>query len=282
MPPGAYAPVSSPPAPSQFLATQSDTAGLENNDRVARFARLAAQMGTMPPQVEQLWLPPGSVSTIAGPVPVVRATFDEKVFFDFDQATPRPEANWVLDLMAENMKRDVPDAALTVLGHTDAIGAPDYNVDLSRRRASAVLSALVERGVNPAQLSTVAIGEAQPVAPNDTPDGRARNRRVEFMVSASEAANLSAVQQHAVPARFFVVNRAGPVHRVPVTNVVEVLRPDPRRSADQGIFLQPAMELHLKAPEPAAGIPVATAPVQPAKPDNTPPVQVRKAEPVEP
>jgi hypothetical protein len=113
-------------------------------------------------------------------------------------------------VIAENMKRDVPDAALTVLGHTDAIGSDAYNIDLSRRRAEAVMRALVARGVNPDQLSEVAIGKRQPIAPNDTAEGRALNRRVEFMISPALSANLAAVQQRFVPARYFEIGLAPP------------------------------------------------------------------------
>jgi hypothetical protein len=65
------------------------------------------------------------------------------------------------------------------------------------------MQALTWRGVNPNQLSVVAIGKAQPIAPNADPAGRARNRRVEFMISGSEAANLSVVSHRRVNRDFF-------------------------------------------------------------------------------
>jgi hypothetical protein len=166
--------------------------------------------GITAPRVDQLMLPPGSVDFMSGPVPVVRVVFPERAFFAFNMAVPLPSATPILDVIAENMKRDVPDAALTVLGHTDAVGTDAYNIDLSRRRAEAVMEALAARGVNPAQLSEVAIGKRQPIAPNDTAEGRALNRRVEFMVSPALSANLAAVQQRVVPASYF---QAGPVQR---------------------------------------------------------------------
>ena len=101
------------------------------------------------------------------------------------------------------MKGDVPDAALTVLGHTDAIGTDAYNIALSRRRAESVMAALAARGVNPAQLSEVAIGKRQPIAPNDTAAGRALNRRVEFLISPALSANLAAVQQYVASESYF-------------------------------------------------------------------------------
>lgn len=204
--PGAYSRPSGP-----VLATQDETAGIEEQDRIARFRRLASMQGVIQPQVDRVLLPPGSTSTMSGPVPVVRVVFPERTFFAFDSAVPLPASGPILDVIAENMRRDVPDAALTVLGHTDAVGTNAYNIDLSRRRAAAVISALVARGVNPDQLSAVAIGKRQPIAPNDTDEGRALNRRVEFLVSPGLSANLAAVQQRVVPAALFRMRAPDPV-----------------------------------------------------------------------
>ena len=217
----------------QTLATQDQTAGIENSDRINRFRRLAAMQGIMAPTVEQLSLPPNSVSYMNGPVPVVRVVFDEKAFFDFNSAVPRPESGPLLDLIAENMRRDVPDAALTVLGHTDAVGTDAYNIELSKRRAANVMAALVQRGVNPDLLSEVAIGKAQPIAPNDTADGRARNRRVEFLVSSGLGANLAAVQQRYIDNRFFSTadGRPAPVRRAVVAEVLKMRITDEDRRA---------------------------------------------------
>jgi outer membrane protein OmpA-like peptidoglycan-associated protein len=124
-----------------------DTIGIEHQDRVNRFARLAHMAGIRPPEVDEMQLGAGQVPGFNYPIPVVRVRFEERVFFDFDKYTVRPEAERVLDLMAENMKRDVPDAQLTVLGHTDAIGSDQYNDDLSGRRAASVIQQLYARDV---------------------------------------------------------------------------------------------------------------------------------------
>ncbi|WP_157999419.1 OmpA family protein [Nitrospirillum viridazoti] len=187
------------------LQSLPQTIGLEHQDRVNRFNRLAQLNGIAPPRIDQLQVPPGMLPGLTYPVPVVRVTFDEKVFFDFNKDILRPEAEPVLDVIAQNMRRDVPDASLLVLGHTDAIGSDAYNIDLSRRRAQTVLEGLIRRGVDPRQLSTVAIGKNQPTAPNSTEEGRARNRRVEFMISASAPANLRLVQQRRINKDFLAV-----------------------------------------------------------------------------
>jgi len=184
----------------------------EEQDRVTRFQRLADQSNVTRPTVTETTLPPGSVDFMQGPVPVVRVVFPEKAFFAFDSATPLPESSRILDVIADNMKHDVPDAALTVLGHTDAVGTDAYNIDLSRRRARAVMEALVARGVPASQLTEVAIGKRQPLAPNDNPEGRALNRRVEFLISPATSANLAAVQQVVVPASYLRLSRVEDVH----------------------------------------------------------------------
>ena len=68
-------------------------------------------------------------------------------------------------------------------GHTDATGNPDFNQTLSHSRALAVKRYLTERGVPPDRIEAVGLGSIEPIAPNDSPDGRAQNRRTELVVS---------------------------------------------------------------------------------------------------
>jgi outer membrane protein OmpA-like peptidoglycan-associated protein len=209
------------PSQTPQLYTQAQMMGLEDSDRINRFQRLAAEDGVEPPLVEQVYAPSGTVTGALGPVPVVKLTFDEGVFFAFNQDTPLPSSAAVLALIAQNMQKDVPDAAITIIGNTDAIGSDAYNDDLSERRAVNVMKLLAEDGVNPIQMTTVAVGDRQPVASNATPDGRARNRRVEFLISASVQANLAAVQyQHVDPAYFATSSSIAPTPGMtPAANV---------------------------------------------------------------
>ncbi|MFT8827794.1 OmpA family protein [Acetobacter syzygii] len=193
------------------ISTQDQMASTEEQDRVARFNRLADANDVARPTIKEISLPPGSVDFMQGSVPVVRVVFPERAFFAFDSDVPLPQSQGILDVIADNMKHDVPDAALTILGHTDAVGTDGYNIDLSRRRARAVIRALIERGVNPDQLTEVAIGKRQPIASNATTDGRALNRRVEFLISPAMSANLAAVQQYVVPKSYLSLAKADDV-----------------------------------------------------------------------
>ncbi len=122
-----------------------------------------------------------------GGVPVTSLTYDSRVFFDFDQDQPRAGAGAVLDALAQRLKRE-PDTHAAVLGHTDAVGGDAYNMTLSRRRAETVVRELEARGVAGGRLRAIGIGKREPVAADDTEAGRARNRRVEFLISPSARA----------------------------------------------------------------------------------------------
>jgi outer membrane protein OmpA-like peptidoglycan-associated protein len=102
------------------------------------------------------------------------------IHFDFDEATLRPESEPVLRQLLEALQAG-PTTAVTVEGHTDAMGAEEYNHDLSQRRAQAVVDWLVAAGLDRSRLTPVGRGEAVPLADNATADGRALNRRVEVI-----------------------------------------------------------------------------------------------------
>jgi outer membrane protein OmpA-like peptidoglycan-associated protein len=81
---------------------------------------------------------------------------------------------------------EFPDASLTIEGHTDSYGADDANLTLSVKRAEAVSAYLMENGtISPTQLSSVGFGETRPIANNETPDGRRKNRRIDVIVYPS-------------------------------------------------------------------------------------------------
>ena len=116
------------------------------------------------------------------PTPVVRKKIVLRgVNFDFDKAAIRADAAPILREAATILSEN-PSVQVSVEGHTDFVGSDGYNLKLSLQRASAVKGFLAKQGVAEGRLSTRGFGESQPVASNDTGDGRAQNRRVELKV----------------------------------------------------------------------------------------------------
>jgi outer membrane protein OmpA-like peptidoglycan-associated protein len=85
-----------------------------------------------------------------------------------------------------------PGLALQIEGHTDSVGNDEFNQQLSERRANSVRDFLAEQGVPASSMTARGLGKTQPVASNDTPDGRQRNRRVELVVNGDEIGNTTA------------------------------------------------------------------------------------------
>ena len=172
-----------------------DTIRTEHTDRVNRLTRLSHKFNAPLPTQEDLQVATGKVPGANFPVPVIRLRYQEQTFFDFNKADIRPESAKILDVLAEQMNRDLPDTSLVILGHTDSVGTDEYNTQLSVQRAAAVMKELAKRGVSLEQISTVGIGESQPVTTNASESGRALNRRVEFLLSRFAEANYVAIEQ---------------------------------------------------------------------------------------
>ncbi len=105
--------------------------------------------------------------------------------FSFDSAKLMPSADTELNPVAAFAKK-YPEADIEVIGHTDNIASENYNLKLSEKRAEAVKSWLVENGVNDYRIKTKGMGKTQPIASNDTGQGRAQNRRVEVHYTVRE------------------------------------------------------------------------------------------------
>jgi len=111
-----------------------------------------------------------------------RLSLNDSIHFDTGLDTIKPESHGVLGQVAALLVQHAELKAIRVEGHTDNVGAADYNKDLSARRAASVVRYLVAHGVEAKRLRAAGYGYDKPIASNETALGRARNRRVEFTI----------------------------------------------------------------------------------------------------
>lgn len=139
--------------------------------------------------VQGLFQELGSAAEVTATEEGVTVRLDGRVLFLTGDANVKPQARPALDRVAGLLRRYTFD--LYILGHTDAepIQTAQFpsNWELSGARASAVLRYLAERGASPQRLVAVGFADSRPLAPNGTPEGRSRNRRVEFVFKAPES-----------------------------------------------------------------------------------------------
>ena len=111
---------------------------------------------------------------------------DERALnFDFDKSNVKPQYYELLNNLKDFIEQN--NYEVTIVGHTDSVGSNQYNFGLSRRRAESVKAKLLEFGLAEERIVGIeAMGEEQPVATNDTNEGRAQNRRVEFKLIQRE------------------------------------------------------------------------------------------------
>lgn len=114
------------------------------------------------------------------PPPPAKIVTLEGTNFDFNKSTLKPEGKKKLDMAVKAMK-DQPSLHVTIEGHTDSIGSPEYNQKLSERRAQSAKDYIVSQGGDGSRISTIGFGETKPIADNKTEEGRAKNRRVDVL-----------------------------------------------------------------------------------------------------
>ena len=105
----------------------------------------------------------------------------KNIYFDFDKTTLKPESFVELDKVVEFLMAN-PSVEIEIAGHTDSKGSDDYNLNLSQGRSQSVVDYLNSQGIDSYSLSAHGYGETRPIDTNDTDEGRASNRRVEFTV----------------------------------------------------------------------------------------------------
>jgi outer membrane protein OmpA-like peptidoglycan-associated protein len=111
--------------------------------------------------------------------------FKEKVLFAYDRSDLNATAKTNLDKL-KNILLKYPETNITVIGHTDSKGSDSYNQTLSESRATAVTNYASQNGIDKARLTAIGKGETDPIATNDTEEGSASNRRVEFVITAND------------------------------------------------------------------------------------------------
>jgi outer membrane protein OmpA-like peptidoglycan-associated protein len=111
--------------------------------------------------------------------------FNSKILFGFDRSDLANSAQGNLNDLVTILNK-YPDTNIEIQGHTDNAGTDDYNQGLSERRASSVSAYIRGKGIGNARISIKGFGESAPKYTNDTEDGRALNRRVDFLITANE------------------------------------------------------------------------------------------------
>jgi len=124
---------------------------------------------------------PREISIRLNPVQVGASTTLKNIFFEINSWQLKEESGTQLDEMAQFMFNN-PDVTMEVIGHTDRTGSESYNIDLSRKRAEAVVQELLKRKVKPYRIKGKGVGYSMPVGDNDSEEGRSANRRTEFQV----------------------------------------------------------------------------------------------------
>lgn len=128
-------------------------------------------------------------ATLLAPLVYEKHAVSATALFDFDKDLLKDQGKAELQNLADAISaKGIQIVDIDVVGHTDSIGAEDYNQGLSERRAMAVKEYIASRGVDATIIDVSGKGESEPVASNDTDEGRAMNRRVEIHVGTSQRA----------------------------------------------------------------------------------------------
>jgi outer membrane protein OmpA-like peptidoglycan-associated protein len=125
----------------------------------------------------------------------IAVTFDSGILFAVDQSALQPGGQQNLRELAASLD-EYEGTEVLVVGHTDSTGADDYNQSLSVRRADSARTFLLGAGLEASRVVAVGRGEMEPIATNDTTDGRQQNRRVEIAIFASEEMQEEMLSQH--------------------------------------------------------------------------------------
>ena len=115
----------------------------------------------------------------------IKVEFNERILFAFSKSDIGDSAKVNLNKLVSALNK-YPNTNIEVQGHTDSRGTDEYNMGLSVRRATTVANYLIANGIAAGRVTTKGFGESAPAYSNDTPEGMAQNRRVEFLITAND------------------------------------------------------------------------------------------------
>ncbi|MEO5501731.1 MAG: OmpA family protein [Ginsengibacter sp.] len=124
----------------------------------------------------------------------IKVEFNEKILFDFSKSDIGDAAKVNLNKLVAVLNK-YPNTNIEVQGHTDSRGTEEYNMGLSERRATTVANYLIANGIASGRITTKGFGESAPAYTNDTQEGMAQNRRVEFLITANDKMKADAKTQ---------------------------------------------------------------------------------------
>jgi outer membrane protein OmpA-like peptidoglycan-associated protein len=115
----------------------------------------------------------------------IKITFSSGIMFDINRAVLKDQYRGELSELAAILNK-YEDTNILLEGHTDSTGTEEYNLELSKKRSQSVGNYLATQNVNPTRFTIMGYGESQPIASNETSEGRTQNRRVEVAIYANE------------------------------------------------------------------------------------------------
>jgi outer membrane protein OmpA-like peptidoglycan-associated protein len=124
----------------------------------------------------------------------IKVEFNEKILFAFSKSDLGDSAKNNLNKLVAILNQ-YPNTNIEIQGHTDSRGTDEYNMGLSQRRANTVRDYLASHGIAGTRVTTRGFGESAPAYSNDTPEGMAQNRRVEFLITANDQMKAEAKKQ---------------------------------------------------------------------------------------
>lgn len=155
-----------------FLVAACETAPEETMATAGEGASTGTDSGTGVSSAAQ----PVQAGPMAGSQEDLVTNVGDRVFYDFDKAVLKPEAQRTLERQASWLKQN-PRVTLSIEGHADERGTREYNLALGERRATAVKNFLVALGIDPGRISTISYGKERPAALGHTEAAWAQNRR---------------------------------------------------------------------------------------------------------